>query len=185
METMDREALKRLSLKDFKDSLRMYIRTVSFYRKLYQEKDFDPREIRTMVDFRRHVPVFTKDMIRQFRDQTGDPLGGMLCVTMDQVRWAGSVQGPAGRPPTRHVGSGSFHPRGMGGQDPVAGGVRPGGKAHIAAPPYAKGSQTFQHGAEKLAVSIWRRPVSIGGSPDRHDPESVCADTYFVMTTAL
>src|SRR6185312_12240818 len=50
----------------------------AFYRELWSAAGVDPGEIRSLADFRRLVPTFTKKDVQAYRERTGDPFGGML-----------------------------------------------------------------------------------------------------------
>ena len=57
-----------------------------------------PRDIRTLDDFRERVPFIDKDAVRRFRDERGDPYGGLLCVDPDDLTGVGSTSGTTGDP---------------------------------------------------------------------------------------
>ena len=49
-------------------------------RETWDAAGVHPRDIRTLDDFRERVPFIDKDAVRRFRDERGDPYGGLLCV---------------------------------------------------------------------------------------------------------
>jgi phenylacetate-CoA ligase len=68
----------------------------ALYRRLWDDAGVHPRDIKTMADFRERIPFITKDTIREFRDETGDPFGGVLCVDPDDLTAIMSSSGTTG-----------------------------------------------------------------------------------------
>jgi phenylacetate-CoA ligase len=66
------------------------------YRTLWDEAGVHPRDIRSMADFRARIPFITKDTIRHWRDDKGDPFGGLLCVDPDDLTAIMSSSGTTG-----------------------------------------------------------------------------------------
>lgn len=55
------------------------------YRSTWDAAGVHPRDISSLDDFRERIPFITKDSVRAFRDQHGDPFGGLLCVEPDDL----------------------------------------------------------------------------------------------------
>jgi len=54
--------------------------------------------IRSLDDFRAKVPFLNKDMLRSYRDRTGDPFGGTRCEGQPRLRSVGFTSGTTGDP---------------------------------------------------------------------------------------
>ncbi|MBX6378397.1 MAG: hypothetical protein IRY95_07595, partial [Clostridia bacterium] len=52
----------------------------ALHRQVWREAGLEPGDIRSLEDFQSKVPCIDKDRIRRFRDENGDPFGGLLCV---------------------------------------------------------------------------------------------------------
>ncbi|MET7770976.1 phenylacetate--CoA ligase family protein [Nocardia sp. NPDC005366] len=68
----------------------------ALYKKVWDEAGVHPRDIKTTQDFRERIPYITKDDIRDFRDATGDPFGGLLCVDATELDSISSSSGTTG-----------------------------------------------------------------------------------------
>jgi phenylacetate-CoA ligase len=68
----------------------------ALYRSVWDAAGVHPRDIKTLADFRERVPFITKDSVREFRDRTGDPFGGLLCVERDELSAVMSSSGSTG-----------------------------------------------------------------------------------------
>jgi phenylacetate-CoA ligase len=187
METLDRERLEALQLARIRKQLVHVCNRPTIYSLLYRDCGIDPHAIRNMQDFQDRVPLINKAMIRDFMAKTPDPFGGILCVDMEQVRWVGSSSGTSGRPTFSAMNAEDFLIHGEWGARILwQAGVRPGGKAHIAAPPWAKGAQTFQLGAQLIGCAYLGQILFPSEAPRIVLTQKMLQpDTYFVMTTAL
>lgn len=67
-------------------------------RELWAAAGVDPLSIVSLADFKTRAPFMDKDAIRAFRDRTGDPFGGVLCVDRDELHNIGSSSGTTGDP---------------------------------------------------------------------------------------
>jgi phenylacetate-CoA ligase len=63
-----------------------------------EQAGIKPGDIRSLDDFRHKVPFTDKDAIRAFRDQFGDPCGGLKCVDAPIMRSVGFTSGTTGDP---------------------------------------------------------------------------------------
>jgi phenylacetate-CoA ligase len=85
-------------------------------RALWRKAGLTPSDIRSVEDFKARAPFMDKDMIRAWRDDHGDPFGGILTCAVGDVNSIGSSSGTTGDPTLFayrwHVpGSWIFHPR--------------------------------------------------------------------------
>lgn len=97
-ETMARDQLEALQWKRLKPQLYHVYENSTLHRKLWEGAGLSPDDIRSLDDFIAHAPFTYKDMVREERELTGDPFGGMLCVPLDKVM-VQSSSGTTG-PPT-------------------------------------------------------------------------------------
>ncbi|MGQ9722181.1 MAG: phenylacetate--CoA ligase family protein [Candidatus Jordarchaeum sp.] len=97
VETMPMEDLKELQLKKIKNQIRYCYRNSSYTRKRFEEKGLTPEEIKTWDDFRK-IPVFRKQDVRDEREKTGDPFGGLLNVSLPELIQIWSSTGTSGVP---------------------------------------------------------------------------------------
>lgn len=65
-------------------------------REIWAKAGVDPLSITSLADFKARAPFMDKDEIRAFRDRTGDPFGGVLCVPRDELTNIGSSSGTTG-----------------------------------------------------------------------------------------
>ena len=96
-ETMPRDELEALQWKRLKPQLYYAHQNSTLHLKVWEEAGVSPDDIRSLDDFRACVPFLYKDMVRDERDLTGDPFGGMLCAPADQVM-VQSSSGTTGAP---------------------------------------------------------------------------------------
>jgi phenylacetate-CoA ligase len=52
----------------------------ALYREVWDAAGVRPADIGDLDDFARLIPTISRDDIKRFRDRTGDPFGGLLCV---------------------------------------------------------------------------------------------------------
>ena len=67
-------------------------------RRVWAEAGVTAADIRSVADFLAKVPFIDKDSLRQHRDETGDPYGGVLCVDEREVDLVGTSSGTTGDP---------------------------------------------------------------------------------------
>jgi len=65
-------------------------------RKKWDEAGVKPADIGSLADFSERAPFITKDDIRQFRDQAGDPFGGLMCARYSDATTVFSTSGTTG-----------------------------------------------------------------------------------------
>lgn len=69
-----------------------------FYRDLWENAGVDPSKIRSLADFREQIPTFEKADVQAFRDRTGDPFGGLLCVGLGDLTSVTATSGTTSDP---------------------------------------------------------------------------------------
>jgi phenylacetate-coenzyme A ligase PaaK-like adenylate-forming protein len=70
----------------------------AFYRELWSSAGVSPSDIRGLDDFHQLVPTFTKQDVQAFRERTGDPYGGLLCVPPAELTSIMSTSGTTAEP---------------------------------------------------------------------------------------
>ena len=80
IETMPRADLEALQLERLLEVIPIAYERAPLIRETWDAAGVHPRDIRTLDDFRERVPFIDKDAVRRFRDERGDPYGGLLCV---------------------------------------------------------------------------------------------------------
>lgn len=70
------------------------------YRLLWSTAGVSPDEIRSIEDFTRKIPLLTKADIRAYRERTGDPYGGLLCVERHELTSVTTTSGTTSEPET-------------------------------------------------------------------------------------
>src|SRR3954463_15674016 len=78
LETMPRAELEEFQQRRVLELVPEAYAQSAFYRELWSAAGVDPAQIRSLADFRRLVPTFTKKDVQAYRERTGDPFGGML-----------------------------------------------------------------------------------------------------------
>ena len=77
MEAMPRDRMRALQETRLLARLPLAWAGSSLLRREWKAHGVHPGDVRSLDDFRRAVPTVHKEMVRQFRDETGDPFGGM------------------------------------------------------------------------------------------------------------
>ena len=80
MELLPRDELDRLQEEKILELVPYVYERSALYRTTWEAAGVHPRDIRSMADFHERIPFITKDTVRQWRDEKGDPFGGLLCV---------------------------------------------------------------------------------------------------------
>jgi len=97
-ETMPRDRLRELELEMLLAQLPYAYEHSPLIRSTWEDAKITPRDVRTLDDFYEKVPFVSKDAIRHFRDERGDPYGGQLCVPESEVTAIMSTSGTTGDP---------------------------------------------------------------------------------------
>jgi phenylacetate-CoA ligase len=67
-------------------------------RSTWDEAGVHPRDVKSLDDYKERAPFISKDAIRVFRDDRGDPYGGMLCIEESDLTAINSTSGTTGDP---------------------------------------------------------------------------------------
>lgn len=98
IETMSRADLRALQQQRLRELVPAAYENSPFYRELWSASGVDPRQVRTLADFTRLIPTFTKSDLREYRERTGDPFSGLLQVPTGQLTSIMSTSGTTGDP---------------------------------------------------------------------------------------
>ncbi len=98
IETMSRADIEALQERRVLDLLPFVFERSPFYRELWTAAGVDVSQIRTLADFRERIPTFVKSDVAAYRDRTGDPFGGLLCVPTGQLTSIMSTSGTTSDP---------------------------------------------------------------------------------------
>ena len=97
-ETMPRAQLADLQLELLLETIAFAYERSPLIRDAWEQAKVTPRDVRSLDDFHEKVPFISKDAIRQFRDERGDPYGGQLCVEQSDLTAIMSTSGTTGDP---------------------------------------------------------------------------------------
>jgi phenylacetate-coenzyme A ligase PaaK-like adenylate-forming protein len=98
VETMSRADLLALQQRRVLELVPYVYERSAFYRELWSAAGVEPSDIRDLDDFHRLVPTFTKRDVQEFRERTGDPYGGLLCVPPAELTSIMSTSGTTADP---------------------------------------------------------------------------------------
>ncbi|MFV2179844.1 hypothetical protein ACFHW3_42885, partial [Actinomadura sp. LOL_011] len=98
VETMPREALRRLQERRILELVPVAYENSPFYRELWDSHGVHPRDIKSLHDFQERIPAFSKDRVREYRARSGDPYGGLLQVAPSELTSITSSSGTTGDP---------------------------------------------------------------------------------------
>ncbi len=70
----------------------------AFYRDHWGKAGVHPSDITNLDDFTRLIPTFEKADAQAFRERTGDPFGGMLCMPLEGLTSCTATSGTTGDP---------------------------------------------------------------------------------------
>lgn len=98
IETMPREQIEALQFPALKRVIELAYDKAGLVRKKWDAAGVKPSDINSLADFSRLVPFISKDDIRDYRAETGDPFGGILCVPTSDLRSITGSSGTTGDP---------------------------------------------------------------------------------------
>src|SRR5436853_4657057 len=98
VETMSRADLEARQLERLLEVIPIAYERAPLIREAWEAARVHPRDIRSLDDFRERVPFIDKDAVRRFRDERGDPYGGLLCVDPAELTAILSTSGTTGDP---------------------------------------------------------------------------------------
>jgi phenylacetate-CoA ligase len=96
VETMPRDSLVALQEERILKLVPYAYERSPLVRKKWEEARLKPGDINSLADFTERAPFITKDDIRQFRAQGGDPFGGLLCTPYGDTTSVFSTSGTTG-----------------------------------------------------------------------------------------
>jgi phenylacetate-CoA ligase len=97
-ETLRRDQLAALQEAKLLDLLPYAYERSGLIRETWDAAGVHPREIRSLPDFQARAPFIDKNAIRSYRDRHGDPYGGLLCVSPEELTAVMSTSGTTGDP---------------------------------------------------------------------------------------
>lgn len=68
------------------------------YRSLWGDAGVTPDDIKTLEDFTTKIPTLSKSDIQAYRERTGDPFGGLLCVEPSELVSVTTTSGTTSEP---------------------------------------------------------------------------------------
>jgi phenylacetate-CoA ligase len=98
IETMPRDQIAAMQFPALKKVIENAYEKAGLVRKKWDEAGVKPADINSLSDFTRLAPFITKDDIREYRAETGDPFGGILCVPISELRSISGSSGTTGDP---------------------------------------------------------------------------------------
>ena len=97
LEAMPRPALERLQGERLAEQVGWMAPRSAFFADLWSRAGVGPADVRGLDDLSR-LPTFAKDDLRRWRDATGDPFAGTLCVDASSLTFVTHSSGTSGRP---------------------------------------------------------------------------------------
>lgn len=98
VETMPRDQIEALQEARVLQLVPYVYERSALVRQVWTEAGVRPQDIRSLADYKAKVPFIDKDRIRRFRDENGDPFGGLVCVGPPHLRGVGFTSGTTGDP---------------------------------------------------------------------------------------
>jgi phenylacetate-CoA ligase len=96
IETMPRAGLEAMQEERILELVPYAYERSPLVRKKWEEARVKPSDINSLADFTERAPFITKDDIRGFRDEAGDPFGGLLCTGYSGATTVFSTSGTTG-----------------------------------------------------------------------------------------
>ncbi len=97
-ETMSRAELEACQLEALLSILPLAYEHAPLVREAWDAAGVHPREITSLADFCERAPFVDKNTLRRWRDERGDPYGGLLTVAPDELTAIMSTSGTTGDP---------------------------------------------------------------------------------------
>jgi phenylacetate-CoA ligase len=98
IETMARADIEAIQESKLLDLLPYAYERSALIRSTWDEAGVHPRDIKSLGDYKEKAPFISKDAIRVFRDERGDPYGGLLCFDESELTAITSTSGTTGDP---------------------------------------------------------------------------------------
>lgn len=155
VETMPRDELEALQERRVLELVATAYEQSAFYRELWSAAGVDPGAVRSLADFRKLVPTFTKEDVRSYRDRTGDPFGGMLFTPPSELTSIMSTSGTTSDPELIPEIWDSYPPLQLcSARDLWEVGLRPGDKVLVSAGSFRGFYDTFYHGLGLIPIFV-------------------------------
>lgn len=97
VEAMPRDRLERLQGDRLRCQVAYVVERAPFFCELYAAAGVGVGDIRGLSDLT-HLPSFTKEDLRRYRERTGDLFAGTLCVAPEALTFVTHSSGTSGRP---------------------------------------------------------------------------------------
>ncbi|WP_235683465.1 phenylacetate--CoA ligase family protein [Mycolicibacterium fluoranthenivorans] len=98
IETASREEIRAAQEKRILEMIPYVWERSGFYRDLWSRAGVSPDDIRSLDDFRAKIPTCCKDDLKAYRERTGDPFAGVLCVERSELTSITSTSGTTSLP---------------------------------------------------------------------------------------
>lgn len=132
METLLRPELRILQEKRIVELVNYAWDNSAFYREHWSKAGVTPAEVNSIDDFVARIPTMSKSDIQAYRDRTGDPYGGLLCVDPTELTSITSTSGTTSLPePIPEIWSGAPPLPTISARDLWEIGVRPGDRVIV------------------------------------------------------
>jgi phenylacetate-CoA ligase len=97
-ETMPRDRLADLQHELLLETIAFAYDRSPLIRDVWSTSKLTPNDVKSLDDFYEKVPFISKDTVRHFRDERGDPYGGLLCLPTAELTAIMSTSGTTGDP---------------------------------------------------------------------------------------
>ncbi|MGI9164625.1 MAG: phenylacetate--CoA ligase family protein [Mycobacterium sp.] len=98
LETMPRAELEARQEARILELVNIAYENAPLYRWWWDKAGVRPADIKSMADFTEKIPFISKDLIKQWRDDHGDPFGGLVCPSEGPINAVMSSSGTTGEP---------------------------------------------------------------------------------------
>jgi phenylacetate-coenzyme A ligase PaaK-like adenylate-forming protein len=98
IETAPRAEIEALQEARVLDLVRYAWTNSAFYRELWGSAGVEPSDIRNLHDFTTRIPTFGKVDTQAYRERTGDPFGGLLCLDLAELTSCTATSGTTADP---------------------------------------------------------------------------------------
>lgn len=98
VETASREDIARWQQERLLELVQYAWTHSSFYREHWSRAGVSPEDVGSTEDFVARIPTMTKSDIQEYRNRTGDPYGGLLCVDPAELTSVTSTSGSTSLP---------------------------------------------------------------------------------------
>jgi phenylacetate-CoA ligase len=98
LETLPRPELERMQEQRIIELLNYAWTNSAFYREHWSQAGVSPADVGSIHDFVERIPTMSKSDIQAYRDRTGDPYAGLLCVDPRELTSITSTSGTTSLP---------------------------------------------------------------------------------------